>query len=197
MAQPVLNSGQCMNYSTVSTAPSGGRVKDVESPTSFTAKLVSARGTRVYLRRDDLFFIVLAEGLGANPEALTVHFGLLGALIGAMMKKRAKKKNAAATQRMDQTDPEQLLTEHKKNFKLHTSEIREGSVEPRPWLTLEGHQAGHWKLLLRDERKMKFHFENNEDMTVALDALSKFLNGSLQVNVEWDGKKKRFKKKKA
>jgi hypothetical protein len=189
-----------MNYSTVSPAPSGDRVKEVEPATSFTAKLVSARATRVYrvyLRRADLFFIVLAEGLSANPETLTVHFGLLGALIGAMMKKRAKKKNAAATQRMDQTDPEQLLTEHKHNFKLHTSEIREGSIEPRPWLTLEGHQAGHWKLLLRDDRKMKFLFENNENMTVALDALSKFLNGSLQVKVEWDAKKKRFKKKKA
>ena len=189
-----------MNYSTVSTAPSGDRSKDLESAASFTAKLATARATRVYrvyLRRADLFFIVLADGLSANPETLTVHFGLLGALIGAMMKKRAKKKNAAATHRMDQTDPEQLLTEHKHSFRLHTSEIREGSIEPRPWITLEGHQTGHWKLLLRDDRKMKFQFENNDDMATALDALSKFLGDSLKVNVEWDEKKKRFKKKKA
>ena len=87
-----------MNYSNVSTAPSGDRGKDTEPVASFTAKLASARATRVYrvyLRRADLFFIVLADGLSANPETLTVHFGLLGALIGAMMKKRAKKKNAA------------------------------------------------------------------------------------------------------
>ena len=189
-----------MNYTSVIDAPSGHRANDVKTAPSFTAKLASARATRVYrvyLRRADLFFIVLADGLSANPETLTVHFGLLGALIGAMMKKRAKKKNAAATQRMDQTDPEQLLTEHKHSFRLHTSEIREGSIEPRPWITLEGHQAGHWKLLLRDDRKMKFQFENNDDMAAALDALSKFLGGSLKVNVEWDEKKKRFKKKKA
>src|SRR5689334_23710097 len=102
--------------------------KRVDSAPSFTAKLNAATGSRVYriyLRRDDLYFIVLAEGLSANPQTLTVHFGLIGALIGVMMKKRAKKKNAAATQRMDQTDPEQLLTEHKRNFKLHTSEVRE------------------------------------------------------------------------
>jgi hypothetical protein len=188
-----------MNYSTV-TAPSGDRVKDAEPVASFTAKLASAHATRlyrIYLRRADLFFIVLAEGLSASPETLTVHFGLLGALIGAMMKKRAKKKNAAATRRMDQADPEQLLAEHKHNFKLHNSEIREGSIEPRPWLTIESRQVGQWKLALRDDRKMKFHFENNEEMTAALDVLSKFLNGNLTVNVEWDGKKKRFKKKKA
>jgi hypothetical protein len=185
-----------MNYGTASTAPSGDRIKDVEPAPSFTAKLAS-RVYRVYLRRDDLFFIFLGDGLSANPETLTIHFGLLGALIGSMMKKRAKKKNAIAVQRMDQTDPEQLLTEHKHNFKLHTSEIREGSMEPRPWLTLEGHQVGHWKLLLRDDRKMKFQFENNDDMAAALDALSRLLNGSLKVNVEWDAKKKRFNKKKA
>lgn len=185
-----------MNYSTVSAAPSGDRVKDVEPAACFTAKLAS-RVYRIYPRRADLFFIVLAEGLSANPETLTVHFGLLGALIGAMMKKRAKKKNAAATQRMDQTDPEQLLTEHKHNFRVHTSEINEGSIEPRPWITLDGHQAGHWKLLLRDDRKMKFQFENSDEMAAALNALSKFFNGSLKVNVEWDEKKKRFKKKKA
>ena len=98
---------------------------------------------------------------------------------------------------MDQADPEQLLTEHKHNFRLHTSDIREGSIEPRPWITLEGRQVGHWKLLLRDHRKMKFQFENNDNMTAAVAALSKFLNGSLKVNVEWDEKKKRFKKKKA
>lgn len=189
-----------MNYTTLSTAPSGGRVKTIEPAASFTAKLATARATRlyrVYLRRDDLFFIVLAEGLSASPETLTVHFGLLGFLIGAMMKKRAKKKNAATTQRMNQTDPEQLLAEHKHNFKLHTSEIREASLEPRPWLTLESRQAGRWNLFLRDDRKMKFQFENNDDMAAALDALPKSLNGTLKVNVEWDQKKKRFKKKQA
>ncbi|HWX18654.1 MAG TPA: hypothetical protein VN578_01990 [Candidatus Binatia bacterium] len=189
-----------MNCSTVSTAPSGNRVKDMEPAASFTARRASARAIRVYrvyLRRDDLFFIVLADDLSARPETLTAHFGLLGLLIGAMMKKRAKKKNAAATQRMDQTAPEQLLTEHKHNFKLHTSEIREGSIEPPPWITLETSQAGHWKLLLRDDRKLKFQFENNEEMTAALDALSKLFNGGLKVNVEWDEKKKRFKKKKS
>ena len=188
-----------MNYGTVTTAPAGEWIRNVEAAASFSAKLATARATRLYrvfVKRDNLFFIVLAEGLSANPETLTVHFGLLGALIGAAMKKRARKKNAVLTQRMDQSDPEQLLTEHKHNFKLHNSEIREATVEPRPWLTLEGHQVGHCRLLLRDDKKIKFQFENNTDMAAALDGLSKFFNGSLKVNVEWDEKKKRFQKKK-
>jgi len=185
-----------MNYSTVSTVPSGDRVNDVESGASFTVRHDS-RVYRVYLRRADLFFIVLAEGLSANPQTLTVHLGLLGFLIGAMMKKRAKKKNAAATQRMDQTDPAQLLTENKHNFRLHTAEINEGSIEPRPVITFDGHQVGHWKLLLRNNKKMKFQFENNDEMTAALHSLQKFFNGSLKVNVEWDEKRKSFKKIKA
>jgi hypothetical protein len=126
---------------------------------------------------------------------LTVHFGLIGALIGASMKKKAKKKNAETVQRMNASDPEKLLSEHKNNFKLHNSEIREGSIEPRPFVTFDGHQVGHWKLQMRDDRKMKFLFENNEQMTAAVNALSRHLNGSLRVNVQWDEKKKRFTKK--
>src|SRR5258708_39159014 len=113
-----------MNYNNVMTPPSSSQVTGVNAGVSFTARHAS-RVYRVYPRRDDLFFIVLAEGLSANPHTLTVHLGLLGLLIAAMMRKRAKKKNAAASQRMDQTDPEQLLSENKHNFKLHTSEIND------------------------------------------------------------------------
>jgi len=166
---------------------------------TFNAKLIASsyRTYRVYLRRSDLFFIVIAGGLSANPDMLTVHFGLLGALIGHIVKKRAKKKNGATIQRIDQLDPEQLLSEHKHNFKLHTSEIREGRIDPRSWLLLGGNQAGRWKLFLRDGKKMNFEFESNEDMSAALNLLPQFFNSSLIVNVEWDQQKKRFRKKKA
>jgi hypothetical protein len=191
----MLRSLNNMNSAIASIEPSSSQPRE-DRLSSFTVKHAN-RVYRVYLRRDDLFFIVLAEGLSANPETLTVHLGLLGLLIGASMKKRAKKKNATATERMNQTDPEQLLSEHKRNFRLHTSEIGETSIEPRPAITFDGHQAGHWKLLKRDGKKLKFQFENNDEMTIALDALSKYFNGSLKVNVEWNAKKKKFLKKTA
>jgi hypothetical protein len=164
---------------------------------TFNAKLIASsyRTYRVYLRRADIFFIVIAGGLSANPDMLTVHFGLLGALIGHFMKKRAKKKNEATIQRIDQLEPEQLLSEHKHNFKLHASEIRDGCIEPRPWLMMGGTQAGRWKLFLRDGKKMNFEFETNEDMRAALNLLPQFMNSSLVVNVEWDEQKKRYRKK--
>jgi hypothetical protein len=174
------------------------RVK-IRTLTTFNAKLIggaSDRVYRIYLKNDDLFFILFASGLGANPEALTVHFGLLGALIGAGLKKRAKKKNAATMQRFDQTDPEQLLSEHKRNFKLHASEIKEGAINPPALFAMHGRQAGRWQLLLRDGRKMNFQSETNEDLKAALDLLSTFLNSTLSVNVEWNEKKKRWQKQK-
>ena len=183
-----------MTSNMLSTGPVTSQ--STEQVRSFAVKHAN-RVYRVYARRDDLFFIVVAEGLSANPETLTVHLGLIGWLIGASMKKRAKKKQAIAAERMDQTDPEQLLTEHKRNFRLHTSEITEASIEPRPAITFDGHQVGHWKALCRDGKKLKFQFEHNDDMTAALDSLAKFFNGSLQVNVEWDERKKKFSKKKA
>ena len=166
---------------------------------TFNAKLIASsyRTYRVYLKRADIFFIVIAGGLSANPDMLTVHFGLVGALIGHFVKKRAKKKSEATIQRIDQVDPEELVSEHKHNFKLHTSEIREARVEPRPWLVMSGNQAGRCKFFLRDGRKMNFEFETTEDMSAALNLLPQLLNSSLVVNVEWDEQKKRYRKKKA
>jgi hypothetical protein len=43
---------------------------------------------------------------------------------------------------------------------------------------------------------MNFEFETNEDMSAALTLLTKFLDSSLSVNVQWDERKKRFRKKK-
>jgi hypothetical protein len=61
---------------------------------------------------------------------------------------------------------------------------------------MSGKQAGRWKLFRRDGKKMNFEFENNDDMTAALNLLPQFFNSSLIVNVEWDERKKRFRKKK-
>ncbi len=44
---------------------------------------------------------------------------------------------------------------------------------------------------------MNFEFETNEAMSTALNLLPQFFNSSLIVNVEWDERKKRFRKKKA
>jgi hypothetical protein len=168
----------------------------MDNPVTFNVRLVSARSDsvyRVYARGNDFYFIQLA-GLSTTAQALTVHFGLVGMLIGESMKRRAKKKTEATLQRAGQVDPEELLRENKNNFKVYIPEIREAAIEPPSFFALHGKQAGRWNFSLRDGRKMRFEFENSDELKAALDVLPQLLNATLRVNVEWNEIKKRFQR---
>jgi hypothetical protein len=170
----------------------------MENAATFNARLVARRDSvyRVYARESDLFFIQLA-GLSATADALTIHFGLIGYLIRESMKRRAKKKTEEFLQRAGNQPPEDLLRENKNNFKVYIPEIRDSTIEPPSFFALHGKQAGRWNFSLRDGKKMRFEFENTDEMKAALDALPRLMNATLRVNVEWDETKKRFHKKKA
>jgi hypothetical protein len=168
----------------------------MENPATFNARLVSTRSDsvyRVYARGNDLYFIQLA-GLSTTAQALTIHFGLIGMLIGESMKRRAKKKAEATLQRAGQVDPEEMLRENKNNFKVYFPEIREAAIEPPALFAMHGKQAGRWNFSLRDGKKMRFEFENSDELKAALDVLPRLFNATLRVNVEWNEMKKRFQK---
>ena len=168
----------------------------MENSATFNARLVSTRSDRVcriYVRGNDLFFIQLA-GLSTTAQALTFHFGLIGMLIGESLKRRAKKKTEEFLQRAGQVDPEELLRENKNNFKVFIPELRDSAIDPPSFFTLHGKQAGRWNFSLRDGKKMRFEFENSDELKAALDVLPRLLNATLRVNVEWDEIKKRFQK---
>ena len=168
----------------------------MENSTTFNARLVSTRSDsvyRVYARGNDLYFIQLA-GLSTTAQALTIHFGLIGYLIRESMKRRTKKKTEAILQRAGQVDPEELLRENKNNFKVFIPELRDSAIDPPSFFTLHGKQAGRWNFSLRDGKKMRFEFENNDELKAALDVLPRLLNATLRVNVEWNEMKKRFQK---
>jgi hypothetical protein len=59
---------------------------------------------------------------------------------------------------------------------------------------MHGKQAGRWNFSLRDGKKMRFEFENSDELKAALDVLPRLLNATLRVNVEWNEMKKRFQK---
>ena len=168
----------------------------MENSTTFNARLVSTRSDsvyRVYARGNDFYFIQLA-GLSTTAQALMIHFGLIGMLIGESMKRRAKKKAEATLQRAGQVAPEELLRENKNNFKVYIPEIRETAIEPPALFAMHGKQAGRWNFSLQDGKKMRFEFETTDELKAALDVLPRLLNATLRVNVEWNEIKKRFQK---
>jgi hypothetical protein len=168
----------------------------MENSATFNARLVSTRSDsvyRIYARGNDLYFIQLT-GLSTTAQALTIHFGLIGYLIRESMKRRAKKKTEEFLQRAGQVDPEELLRENKNNFKVYIPEIREAAIEPPALFAMHGKQTGRWNFFLRDGKKMRFEFENSDELKGALDVLPRLLNATLRVNVEWNEMKKRFQK---
>jgi hypothetical protein len=169
----------------------------MENPETFNVRWVSRRDNiyRVYARGSDLYFIRLG-GLSATTDALTMHFGLIGYLIRESMKRRAKKKTEELLQRAGQVDPEQLLRDNKSNFKLFVPEVREAVIEPPALFARHGRQAGRWNVFLQNGKKMRFEFENTDELKVALNVLPQLMNATLRINVEWDETKKRFQKKK-
>ena len=170
----------------------------MQNNSSFDARYASRGGDnlyRIYVRGNDLYFINLG-GLGPVAQALTVHFGLIGMLIGSALKKRAKRQTEALLQRPESQDPESLLRENKSNFKLYVPEISEAAMEPPSLWAMHGKQAGRWNFKLRDGRKFRFEFVTADAMKGALDLLSASLNATLRVNVEWNQSKQKFQKKK-
>lgn len=116
----------------------------MENSATFNARLVSTRLDsvyRVYARGNDLYFIQLA-GLSTTAQALTIHFGLVGMLIGASLKRRAKKKTEAILQRAGQVDPEELLRENKNNFKVYIPRFARRRLNRRPCLPCTANRRG-------------------------------------------------------
>jgi hypothetical protein len=170
----------------------------MESTKVFNAKYISGwlpdRQYRIYVIGNEMFFIRIG---GQDVQAALTHqFGLLGGLIGTLLQKRSEKKKAALIQNIDQMNPEQLLAEHKHNFKVNSIEFESATVEPRSFFASHGPHVGLWKFNLKDGRKMKLQFDNNEDLQSALNILPQLLSNSVRGNVEWNENKKRFQKRK-
>jgi hypothetical protein len=178
--------------------PFNPKQQNMDIPVLFKARLVSTRLDsvyRVYARGNDLYFIQLA-GLSTTAQMVTIHFGLVGILIGEFLKRRAKTKAGTILQRAGNQDPEEMLRESKNNFKVYLPEIRDSAIEPPSFFAFHGKQAGRWNFSLRDGKKMRLEFESADELKAALDVLPRLLNATLRVNGEWDETKKRFQKTK-
>jgi hypothetical protein len=114
---------------------------------------------------------------------LTLHFGPLGALIGHIVKKVAKKE--------DEEPSGESINLIQNSYPPNTHQIlncTSESAKPQPGGALQIFPSGR--------KKKNFEFETTQDMSAALNLLPQLLNSSLAVNDEWDEHKKRYRKKK-
>jgi hypothetical protein len=127
--------------------------------------------------------------------ALAPLLGPLGNVIPLALWLFTKKQAKDRLQNIDQQNPEDLLRESEKSFKLHVSEIRDAAIEPPALLATRG-KAGRLILMVRHGEKIKFEFENAVEMSSAMRLLAPLPYSTLRISVEWNGEKQRFEKKK-
>jgi hypothetical protein len=167
--------------------------------TAFNVKLFSplpSAGTyRVFVERSDLLFIQIEGGSRSILVAAVPFLGPAGGLISLVLWLFTKDKAKANLQRLQTGDPEEVLRGSENNFKLNLAEIRDATIEA-PALFQHSGKAGRLNLVVRHGEKIKGEFAEAADMAAAIQLLAPRLSSTLQVNVEWNGEKDRFEKKK-
>ena len=188
--QPVINQEE--KQGTSAAQPEATR-------TAFNVKLVSpisSAGTyRIFVERSDLLFIQIEGGSRSILEAAAPFIGPAGNIIPLTLWLFTKRKNKAKLQRLEAGDPEELLRESENNFKLNLAEIRDAAIEAPAFFQTSG-KAGRLNFSVRHGEKIKCEFDNAAEMNNAIRLLAPLLNSTLTVNVEWNGEKQRFERKK-
>ena len=167
--------------------------------TSFNVKLVSpissAGKYRVFVERSDLLFIQVEGGSRSILEAAAPFLGPAGNIIPLTLWLFGKSKTKAKLQRLEEGNPEELLRESENNFKLNLAEIRDAAIEA-PSFFQTSEKAGRLNFSVRHGEKIKCEFDYDTDLNNAIHLLAPLLSSTLKVNVEWNGDKRRFEKKK-
>ena len=165
--------------------------------TAFNVKLVSPLSSagkyRVFVERSDLLFIQVEGGSRSILEAAAPFIGPAGNIIPLTLWLFGKSK--AKLQRLEEGNPEELLRESENNFKLNLAEIRDAAIEA-PSFFQTSEKAGRLNFSVRHGEKIKCEFDNAAEINKAIHLLAPLLSSTLKVNVEWNGEKRRFEKKK-
>jgi hypothetical protein len=166
---------------------------------TFDAKLVSPlslSGTyRVFSERSDLLFIQTEDHSRSVLDAIAPFLGPTGNVITLLLWLFRKKKAKDRRQKIEQKNPEDLLHENGKNFKLYPPEIREAAIDPPGFIPISG-KAARLNLLVRHGEKLRFEFASAAEVNSAIRLLTPLLYSTLKINVEWNEEKYRFQRKK-
>jgi hypothetical protein len=128
-------------------------------------------------------------------EAAAPFLGPAGNIIPLTLWLFGKSKTKAKLQRLEEGNPEELLRESENNFKLNLAEIRDAAIEA-PSFFQTSEKAGRLNFSVRHGEKIKCEFDYDTDLNNAIHLLAPLLSSTLKVNVEWNGDKRRFEKKK-
>jgi hypothetical protein len=151
---------------------------------------------RVYVLPGELVFIYAGSG-GELSAAAGAQFGLLGGLLAAATS--PAKKNRERQQRLDGAQLDELVADHKHNFRAPATDLTGVSLDPRSfWLAAMYQQPSHAGVLRFThvkKGKMQLCIGSVEEMKVAVESVPPALGGRVAVNVEWNERKRKFVKK--
>jgi len=150
---------------------------------------------RIYVRGGDLIFILIEDSAHSILNSIHGLLGPLGIIVPLFLWLFSRRKTRDWKQRLETAEPEDLILEDTKNFRLHFSEIREASLEPPSLWRLKGASAGCLKLLIRQGDRMKLELSEPADMAIVRQLLASRLPGIFRMNVEWNATAGRFQKK--
>jgi 4-amino-4-deoxy-L-arabinose transferase-like glycosyltransferase len=164
------------------------------SAAAFNARAVftwkSDRQYRVYVEGEQLYFV--RTGGQAMGHVMAHQFGLIGALIWLLLRKRQEKKAAEAMRELDAMHPSQVVGQHKHSFQVHASEITEQSLEPPSWYQPRGPCAARWRFVVRGTDRMVLELPTKDDVDAALRLLSPTMRAALRIEIDWNPAKGKF-----
>jgi len=156
---------------------------------AFNAKVVSplaaAGSYRVFVRGGDLLFIQIESETSSVLSALAPFLGPAGGVIPLLTWLFCRRMAKDYLARLETDDPENLLRDHAKNFRLHLAEIREAELAPPPRLGFSGKAIGSITLWLRHSEQLKLVMAKREDMEALRQLLAPTLRAALRVMAEW------------
>ena len=143
---------------------------------------------RVYPADHRLYFIRIG---GSKNQAAAVHFGLIGALFAHFANKKSAKETEALRQQIEGIPPAEMMSLHKKNFFLELDGVEQAEILPRTWLD---RAAGRFKIRERAGKKRNGSFDNADNVSKAINALSGALKDRIIVKVQYNELKNRYDK---
>src|ERR1035437_553532 len=166
---------------------------------AFNVKVISpmsaAGSYRIFVQGSDLLFIQIESGSNQVLNALIPLLGPLGGLVNLFGWLFSRHKVNDFNERLRSADPENLLRDSDKNFRLHLAEIRQAVIEPAASSSFSGKEVGRADLTIRQGERWKLAFAARADMDVVWQLLASGCFSPLRADVEWNVEKQQYQAK--